>query len=736
MPEAPEAMAPAGAPDYDDKGEEDAKVVEAGLNEARTYFPETWLWKLLIVDEDGETSEDVILPDTITEWVGEAVCAHPQLGIGLSSPSSITTFTPFFMDLAVPSLARQGESIPVRVSIFNYFDQNLSVLVTLEQSSEYTAPSYSGSACVPASGKSVLTFVVTASEVGMINLTFSADIDTTDNACGGVVNITKRDVVVKPLRVQFAGVMKEKTFSDYVCHNDSEVTWLIETPEGIVDGSERIFVSVSADLLGPTLENLGNLIRMPYGCGEQNMLNFAPNIFILQYLEATNQMTTDIEQKSIDYMISGYQRELLYRRRDGSYSAFGDSDDSGSTWLTAFVLKSFVAAAEYITVDQSDLDVSRNWIYNLQNSSSGCFASVGRVIHKDMKGGIENSEDPQIPLTAYVLIALLEGNPTVTSATISAIGCISSVTSTSTYVNALKAYALALAGNTNAGALIDSVYNELNAGISGLPEAILVETAGYLLLAMLMANPSGYVGQSVNIVKLISSHRNGQGGFVSTQDTVVALQALAEFSKVYPPSDTNLDLTVTAGDNILDFSITNENLLVLQTKDVATSPPFNATVLPSGQGCAVVMVVHRYNVPDETENTAFNLSLEVDSTNCSSATVEICASYVLQGESNMAVMTGELPTGISVSVSSLEDLLVEGVIKRYEIDGGVVNLYFDLMSAEQTCFAIGVQRDFIVENAEPGTITLYDYYEPSYRITQELSIIEVCNSSTTTEVSN
>ena len=31
------------------------------------------------------------------------------------------------------------------------------------------------------------------------------------------------------------------------------------------------------------------------------------------------------------------------------------------------------------------------------------------------------------------------------------------------------------------------------------------------------------------VVKWISSQRNGQGGFVSTQDTVVALQALASF---------------------------------------------------------------------------------------------------------------------------------------------------------------------------------------------------------------
>ena len=44
---------------------------------------------------------------------------------------------------------------------------------------------------------------------------------------------------------------------------------------------------------------------MPYGCGEQNMLNFAPNIFVMQYLDASNQTTEEIASKAIKFMESG-----------------------------------------------------------------------------------------------------------------------------------------------------------------------------------------------------------------------------------------------------------------------------------------------------------------------------------------------------------------------------------------------------------------------------------------------
>lgn len=57
--------------------------------------------------------------------------------------------------------------------------------------------------------------------------------------------------------------------------------------------------------MGPSISGLDGLIRMPYGCGEQNMLNFAPNIFIMQYLGATNQITPELEAKSIGYMEAG-----------------------------------------------------------------------------------------------------------------------------------------------------------------------------------------------------------------------------------------------------------------------------------------------------------------------------------------------------------------------------------------------------------------------------------------------
>lgn len=96
---------------------------------------------------------------------------------------------------------------------------------------------------------------------------------------------------------------------------------------------------------------------------------------------------------------------MTYRHKDGSFSAFGESDTSGSTWLTAFVARSFKQAAEYITVEDRIINEALLWLSNVQ-APNGSFPEVGHVSHRDMQGGASKG----LALTAFSLIAFLE-NP-------------------------------------------------------------------------------------------------------------------------------------------------------------------------------------------------------------------------------------------------------------------------------------------------------------------------------------
>jgi len=63
--------------------------------------------------------------------------------------------------------------------------------------------------------------------------------------------------------------------------------------------------------MGRSLNNLDGLLQMPYGCGEQNMGVLAPNIYILQYLEGTKQLTAAVREMATGYIQRGLDDNLL-----------------------------------------------------------------------------------------------------------------------------------------------------------------------------------------------------------------------------------------------------------------------------------------------------------------------------------------------------------------------------------------------------------------------------------------
>ena len=159
----------------------------------------------------------------------------------------------------------------------------------------------------------------------------------------------------------------------------------LEVPPNAIPGSEFGEVVVIGDVMGPTLKNLNKLLTLPFGCGEQNMINFAPNIYILDYLHGTRQLKPESEKASLNFLVRGYQRQLTYKRQDGSYAAFGERDQSGSMWLTAFVLSSFSRASRYIFVDDTELHSASEWIVRRQ-APDGSFPLIGRVYNQDIQG--------------------------------------------------------------------------------------------------------------------------------------------------------------------------------------------------------------------------------------------------------------------------------------------------------------------------------------------------------------
>ncbi|XP_011696887.1 PREDICTED: alpha-2-macroglobulin-like protein 1 isoform X2 [Wasmannia auropunctata] len=726
----------------------------------RSYFPETWLWELVPTGKEGKVTVERTLPHTITDWIGYTACISPTHGLGIAPPTTITGFQPFFLDYSLPYSVKRGEMLRMKVSLFNYMQHSLPVKIKLEDATglDLHLSHATASFCVKPRDSVVHEYILRPRVLGDVNITVSASIDS-DYAepCGPEVLVYTRDVIVKPILVLPEGFPVETTKSLFLCpkdfSDDSFISWILDLPNDLVPESARAHVSMIGDILGPALENLDKLVRLPMGCGEQNMILFVPNIHVIGYLDATGIDNPELRAKAIKNMEKGYQRELIYRHPDGSYSAFGpeSSEDGSSIWLTAFVIKSFAQAKNIIHIDERDLKISVKWMVKKQ-LENGCFPVVGRVFHKEMKGGLQDDDTSSSALTAYILISLLESGVPLTASLINnALHCLEKGMENdggTMYTAALSTYALTLLEHPKANDSMVSLMRRATRNNDLLwwedthkPSlGLSIEMTAYAVLSLVKLGGEMNMVMALKAVRWMSKQRNAAGGFTSTQDTVLGLEALTKYAAVMSSNTTDLSVLVTAGEVDQVYRMHNDNRMVLTQIHLPVLPTA-VEIFAEGEGCVLVQTNMKYNVAHVTGSEAFDLSVNAASPSmwldeCSGQKITICTRYKMaDGESNMALLEIGMVSGYVPDRTSLHSLLEDPAtkVKRFEDDRGIVTIYFDKLMNQKTCISFTVTRENIVDRLEPANVKLYDYYQQELSISSSYSFAATCSSANPSE---
>lgn len=95
-----------------------------------------------------------------------------------------------------------------------------------------------------------------------------------------------------------------------------------------------------------------------------------------------------------------------------------------------------------------------------------------------------------------------------------------------------------------------------------------VEISSYAVLSLLENN---LIGDALPCIRWLMNQRNDYGGFVSSQDSAVGLQALVAFAERFSSQANNLQLLFNYGQNTETvLNVNAQNSLVLQTIEVHT----------------------------------------------------------------------------------------------------------------------------------------------------------------------
>ncbi|XP_071544255.1 CD109 antigen-like isoform X2 [Panulirus ornatus] len=702
--------------------------------------PPTWLFHDAETKFNGVVTLRKKAPDAITSYMVSAFAIDEFYGLGVTKqPSKLRVFRPFFISLHLPEAGVvRGEAVAVEMVIFNYGDEAVTADVTLENGGDFLFADFAneidqGSPSgrkarqvqVAAGGGAPLSFMIVPQTLGSIDISVTA---TTSSA---VDSVTKK-LLVKPEGSRITA--NKALLLDLRTEPSVSTSINITTPPNIINGSRAITVSVIGDVLGPAVTDLQNLLELPTGCGEQNMAKLVPNIVLMEYLRNKNQLNEELQGRGKRHLETGYQQQLNYRRDDGSFSAFGSRDDSGSTWLTAFVIKSLSEAGRHIDVEEEVLTAAVDWLLE-QQQEDGSFAEVGTVNNEAMQGGASKG----VPLSAYVIIALLtKQKPPVAKVRNVINRAVDFLASglddvDDFYSLAIATYALHLADHPQR----DAAYYKLEAiakvednmkwwetgKLTKTYETIVesrpldVETTSYALLTYIQRS---LTRDALPIMRWLVRQRNQHGGFQSTQDTVVGMAALAALAGRLSTTDPEVNIRLIYGARGKNLQITRDNTMLLQRVELPSDTE-KVDLTASGTGVAVLQVTYHYNVRVTGPKPSFSLDPQLDrTTDTNRLRLTTCTGYTAGNKSNMAVLDVSLPSGYIVDndlIPGLYDYTGVKLVEKKADDSGV-RVYFDYLTSVEVCPTVAAYRVNKVAFQKASPVRIYDYYDTSRQARQ------------------
>uniref|UniRef100_A0A6P4ES42 TEP1-F n=1 Tax=Drosophila rhopaloa TaxID=1041015 RepID=A0A6P4ES42_DRORH len=667
----------------------------------RQEFPETWLFmNITDVSENGFEMVHKEIPDTITSWVITGFSLNPISGFSMTkSHSKIRVFKPFFVSSNLPYSVKRGEVIAIPLVVFNYMDSPVRATVTMDNSDQdyefsevinanearsLQEGQRSKAIWIPANTGASVSFMIRPKKIGVTILKIIAKCP------------IGQDIILEKLKVEPDGVTKYVNKAILVkanrLHRRSlepyENTLSVDViPTDIVPDSEFVELEVGGDLTAPTITNIDNLVRLPRGCGEQNMVNFVPNILVLRYLEATKRREPAIEKQAKKFLASGYQTELYFKKKDGSFSVFTNA--ASSTWLTAYVIRSFHMAAKFTDIDPSLLTAGLDFLASKQKEN-GEFP-VNGALYSDIKN--------PLAFTSYVLLTFFENKEhipryqRVIDRAVQFVACEVN-SSNDQYSLAIAALALAKAKNSKAGSVLARLESMARRKgdrkwWSKKPNSVGshdVELTSYVLLAML---EHGITDSPMTIADWLVAQRNSNGGFRSTHDTVMGLQALTQFAieTSLPVGDMDILFALSKFGAKSSLKVTPEKALTVQSH-VLPKTTREVHVSASGRGGSLVQLSYRHNVVTKEESPSFKIKTTVKDSPINRLELEICSEYTPveasdKGKpSNMAVMEVQLPSGFLADADDLKRTKSSPDVKIVETKKGdtMVVVYFESLS--------------------------------------------------------
>ncbi|HEY3836322.1 MAG TPA: MG2 domain-containing protein, partial [Bryobacteraceae bacterium] len=332
------------------------------MPKVRKAFPDTTLWlPRLMTDANGYAVANFAFPDSITAWRATARAITLDTKVGGAVLKTIVRKN-VILRLVTPRFFTMGDEVTISAIAHNYLAAGKVARMTLDVKGLDILDPGPRQVTIDAKGEAKVDWRVRATRPGQATLT------------GAVLTDEESDAMELPIPINAYGVKLTEARSGAV-NNSGSADISMQFPAQSVPQSHSIDVTVSPSVAGAMFAALDYLTAFPYGCTEQTMSSFLPNVIVTRAIKELG-VSADVNQEVLAAKTkAGLDRLADFQHEDGGWGWW--KTDESEVFMTAYVVSGLAQAKSAgVAVNDDSLQRGMKWLRAAYTNNSKMIADL------------------------------------------------------------------------------------------------------------------------------------------------------------------------------------------------------------------------------------------------------------------------------------------------------------------------------------------------------------------------
>jgi alpha-2-macroglobulin len=296
----------------------------------RRKFKDTAFWQPdVITGADGRATVKVELPDNLTTWraTARAITEDARVGVGVER---VVARKDLIIRIEAPRFLTAGDTVTISGIVHNFTKGSKQTRVSLDAKGAQLLDAPTQTFTLPSQGERRVDWRVNVAQAGSLKLLAKALTD------------AESDAVEIPLEIIPRGIKQTKAATAALPEGNAERSFSLDLPTDADTSARRLRIEAAPSIAGTLFGALDYLTGFPYGCTEQTMSRFLPNVIVAQALKdipnASLRTSNNLEAK----VQAGLDRLYSFQHTDSGWGWW--KNDESDPFMTAYVIDGLTLA--------------------------------------------------------------------------------------------------------------------------------------------------------------------------------------------------------------------------------------------------------------------------------------------------------------------------------------------------------------------------------------------------------